>query len=104
MIPLNIKSDIDLAEEFPRLEEINKEIMRLKLAAYSPLSYVIPHKKDEYGRKYDITVKGGTSVFKQTDRENSIIHLMRASMLKRMESSIHSFGLTISKILKHHKK
>ncbi len=100
MIPLNIKSDIDLAEEFPRLEEINKEIMRLKLAAYSPLSYVIPHKKDEYGRKYDITVKGGTSVFKQTDRENSIIHLMRASMLKRMESSIHSFGLTISKILK----
>lgn len=100
MVPLNIKSDIDLAGEFPRLEEINKEIMRLKLAAYSPLSYVLPHKKDEYGRKYDITVKGGTSVFKQTDRENSIIHLMRASILKRMESSIHSFGLTIAKVLK----
>ena len=100
MVPLNIKSDIDLAGEFPKLEEINKEIMRLKLAAYSPLSYVLPHKKDEYGRKYDITVKGGTSVFKQTDRENSIIHLMRASMLKRMESSIHSFGLTIAKVLK----
>ena len=74
--------------------------MRLKLAAYSPLSYVLPHKKDEYSRKYDITVKGGTSVFKQTDRENSIIHLMRASILKRMESSIHSFGLTIAKVLK----
>jgi len=100
MLPLNIKSDIDLAGEFPKLEEINKEIMRLKLAAYSPLSYVLPHKKDEYSKKYDIAVKGGVSVFKQTDRENSIIHLMRASILKRMESSIHSFGLTIAKVLK----
>ncbi|NRY63838.1 helicase-related protein [Clostridium beijerinckii] len=100
ILPLNIKSDIDLKGEFPKLEEINKEIMRLKLAAYSPLSYVLSHKKEEYNRKYDIEVKGGASVFKQTDRENSIIHLMRASILKRMESSIHSFGLTIAKILK----
>lgn len=100
MLPLNIKSDIDLAGEFPKLEEINREIMRLKLAAYSPLSYVLPHKKEEYNKKYDIEVKGGVSVFKQTDRENSIIHLMRASILKRMESSIHSFGLTVAKVLK----
>ena len=100
MEPLNIKSDIDLAGEFPKLEEINKEIMRLKLATYSPLSYVLPNKKAEYSKKYDIEVKGGVSVFRQTDREKSIIHLMRASILKRMESSIHSFGLTIAKVLK----
>lgn len=100
MIPKNIKSDIDLSGEFPKLEDINKEILRLKLAAYSPLSYVLPHKKEEYNKKYDIAVKGGTSVFKQIDREKSIIHLMRASILKRLESSIHSFGLTIAKVLK----
>jgi ERCC4-related helicase len=97
--PMNIKSDIDLIGEFPKLEEINKEIMRLKLAAYTPLAYVLPNKKAEYNRKYDIEVKGGVSVFKQTDRENSIIYLMRANILKRMESSIHSFGLTIRKVL-----
>lgn len=99
MTPYNKKSDIDLAGNFPKLEEINKEIMRLKLAAYSPLRYVLPFKQDEYNMKYDIQVKGGT-VFKQIDRENSIIHLMRSGILKRMESSIHSFGLTISKLLK----
>ena len=99
LVPLNIKSDIDLAGKFPKLEEINKEIMRLKLAAYSPLTYVLPYKKKEYSKKYDIEVKGGVSVFKQTDRENSIIHLMRTNILKRMESSIHSFGLTVSKVL-----
>lgn len=100
MIPKNIKSDIDITGQFPKLEEINKEILRLKLAAYSPLSYVLPHKREEYNKKYDIEVKGGTSIFKQLDREKSIIHLMRASILKRLESSIHSFGLTIAKVLK----
>ena len=100
MEPLNIKSDIDLAEEFPKLEEINKEIVRLKLVAYSPLSYALSSKKAEYSKKYDIEVKGRVSIFKQTDRENSIIHLMRASILKRMESSINFFGLTIAKVLK----
>ncbi|WP_152888429.1 helicase-related protein [Clostridium tarantellae] len=97
--PQNIKSDIDMEGEFPKLEKINKDIMRLKLAAYSPLRYVLPNKREEYNRKYDIEVKGGISIFKQTDRENSIIHLMRANMLKRMESSIHSFGITVSNIL-----
>ncbi|MEG2302328.1 MAG: helicase-related protein [Niameybacter sp.] len=99
--PTNKRSDIDSENKFPKLEEINKEIMRLKLAGYSPLRYVLPSKREEYNQKYDILVKGGTSVFKQVDRENSIVHLMRANILKRMESSIHSFGLTVSKILNH---
>ena len=38
------------------------------------------------------------STLKQVDRERSLIHLMRVNMLKRMESSIHSFALTVEKI------
>jgi hypothetical protein len=45
----------------------------------------------------DQEVKGG-SVFKQIDRERSLIHLMRINLLKRMESSINSFALTVDKI------
>ena len=44
-------------------------------------------------------VKGGTSVFRQVDREQSLIHLMRVNLLKRMESSINSFALTVEKLL-----
>lgn len=95
--PLNIKSDIDTSGQFPPLKDINMAIKRLNLAAYAPLEYVRMDKKEEYSRKYDQEIKGG-SVFKQIDRERSLIHLMRINLLKRMESSINSFALTVDKI------
>jgi hypothetical protein len=33
------------------------------------------------------------------DREQSLIHLMRVNLFKRMESSINSFALTLEKLL-----
>ena len=96
--PINIKSDIDTNKHFPALKEINASIRHLNLSAYSPLKYVLPSKRDEYNRKYDIEVKGG-SVFKQADREESLIHLMRVGLFKRMESSINSFTATLQRLL-----
>ncbi len=95
--PRNIKSNIDIEEQFPALEEVNNIIKNLKLAAYTPLKYLLISKREEYSKKYDIKVK--QSVFKQTDREESLIGLMRIGLLKRMESSINSFGMTIAKLL-----
>lgn len=96
--PINIKSDIDTKRLFPELREINRDIRRLNLSSYSPLKYVRPDKLEEYSRKYDMAVAGG-SVFKQIDREESLIHLMRVNLLKRMESSINSFALTLTRLL-----
>lgn len=97
--PKNIYSDIDLSNEFPPLKEVNKTIRKLSLAGYSPLKFVRIDKKEEYARRYDKAVGGGKGVFRQIDREESLIHLMRVNLLKRMESSIHSFTLTVSKLL-----
>ena len=97
--PKNIYSDIDLSNEFPPLKEVNKTIRKLSLAGYSPLKFVRIDKKEEYARRYDKAVGGGKGVFRQVDREESLIHLMRVNLLKRMESSIHSFTLTVSKLL-----
>lgn len=98
--PRNIKSDIDTEDHYPPLFEVNRDIRRLNLAAYSPLKYVLPEKRDEYSAKYDVKAKGeGNSIFRGVDREQSLIHLMRVNLLKRMESSINSFGLTLEKLL-----
>ena len=97
--PVNIKEDIDSEGQFPPLKDINRTIRKLNLSAYSPLKYVRGDKREEYNRKYDIQVKGGASVFRQVDREQSLIHLMRVNLLKRMESSINSFALTLEKLL-----
>lgn len=98
LLPKNIYADFDLSNEFPPLKEVNKTIRRLSLAGYSPLKFVRNEKKDEYARRYDKAVGGGKGVFKQIDREESLIHLMRVNLLKRMESSIHSFSLTVDKL------
>jgi SNF2 family DNA or RNA helicase len=98
--PINIYADIDTAGRFPPLREVNRSIRRLNLSAYSPLKYVLTEKREEYSRKYDMQLSGG-SVFKQIDREASLIHLMRVNLFKRMESSINSFGLTLAKLLHH---
>ncbi|MGI2039658.1 helicase-related protein [Shewanella frigidimarina] len=99
LLPINLKASIDLKDQFPPLEEVNKTIRRLSLAFYSPMKYVRMDKKVEYARRYDQEVKGGKSVFKQVDREESLIHLIRINLLKRMESSINSFTLTSEKLL-----
>ncbi|ACN18033.1 putative DNA/RNA-dependent helicase, SNF II family domain protein (plasmid) [Desulforapulum autotrophicum HRM2] len=96
--PVNIKADIDTEGRFPALESINRDIRLLNLSAYAPLKYVLPHKAEEYSRKYDRKVAGG-SVFRQVDREQSLIHLMRVNLFKRMESSINSFTMTLEKLL-----
>lgn len=97
--PVNLYTDIDLKNEFPSAEEVNKLIKNLNMYMYSPLSYVLPNKQEEYSRKYDVTVKGGNNVFRQTDREQALTGLMRVGLLKRMEISINSFELTVGKML-----
>ncbi|MHB9129724.1 MAG: helicase-related protein [Armatimonadota bacterium] len=98
--PINIKADVDLAGEFSAIREINNEIRRLNLSAYAPLRYVLPNKQAEYETKYSTKLRGGERVFRQADREESLIHLLRVNILKRMESSVTSFALTLARQLK----
>lgn len=96
--PINVKTELDIDAEFPPLKDVNKEIRKLNLSLYTPLKYVRPDKQEIYNKRYDLEVKGGTSTFKQTDRETSLQNLMRVNILKRMESSINSFTLTVENI------
>jgi len=98
--PINRKADVDLAGEFPPIRDINLEIRRLNLAVYAPLRYVLAHKQEAYDRKYSTEVKGGTGFFRQVDREESLIHLLRVNVLKRMESAVPSFALTVERQLR----
>jgi SNF2 family DNA or RNA helicase len=96
--PLNEYCDIDKKNIFPPIKEINNEIKKLTLGIYSPIKYLLHDKKENYELKYD-TYIGRGSRLKQVDRETQLVKLMRTGMLKRLESSIHSFKLTTEKIL-----
>ena len=97
--PINLKPDVDLAGQFPSIGEINSEIRRLNLAAYAPLRYVLSHKREAYDEKYSTRLRRGGGTFRQLDREESLVHLLRVNVLKRMESSVASFALTVQRQL-----
>ena len=52
-----------------------------------------------YESMYDTIVKGGLGSLKQLDRERSLQTLMRINLLKRLESSVDAFRITLSKML-----
>ncbi|MEG1061956.1 MAG: helicase-related protein [Oscillospiraceae bacterium] len=95
--PQNIYAAVDANGDFPPIGEVNTLIKKLTLCVYAPLAYLFPEKRAEYSKRYDAKV--GNSIFKQTDRESSLVDLMRVGILKRMESSISSFTITTEKIL-----
>jgi hypothetical protein len=98
--PINIKSEVDRAREFRSIREINGEIRRLNLAVYAPLHYLLPSRRDAYDAKYSTSIRGGESIFRQEDREQSLVQLLRVNVLKRMESAVPSFALTLSRQLR----
>ena len=93
--PINRDCEIDIKREFPSFSEINEEIMRMGMAVYTPLEYVLDNKKALYAEKYDTKLQG-KAIFKQADREFSLMALMKTNLLKRLESSIYAFDRTIS--------
>lgn len=97
--PKNRKTDVAWDGSFPPISAVNDEIRRLTLAAYAPLRYVLANKRAEYDRRYSQTARAGESVFRQLDREESLVGLMRVNLLKRMESSVYAFALTVERQL-----
>lgn len=78
-------------------EHIAGQLDLMNLSVYAPLSYLLPSQKQKYADVYDKQTKGGRLT--QTDREGNLKILMRINLLKRLESSVDSFRITLSGIL-----
>lgn len=77
------------------LNEIVAQLSLLKLAVYAPLGYLLPSRARKYAELYDTEVGGGKGTLKQADRERSLQALMTTNLLKRLESSVEAFRLTL---------
>ncbi|MFT4073192.1 MAG: helicase-related protein [Dysgonamonadaceae bacterium] len=79
---------------------IADQLSLLNLSVYTPLNYVLPSRMEYYETLYDKTVKEGKGGrLKQRDREQNLQILMRINLLKRIESSVHAFRITLSGII-----
>ncbi|MBI5719359.1 MAG: DEAD/DEAH box helicase family protein [Burkholderiales bacterium] len=81
---------------------IFSHLSRLKLAVYAPLSYILPSRLKKYEAMYDTQVSSGGGKLRQIDREQSLQALMTVNLLKRLESSVHAFRLTLRSLRSNH--
>ena len=81
--------------------EIFEQLSSLKLAVYAPISYILPSRMRKYEDLYDTKI-GGKGTLRQVDREKSLQALMTVNLLKRLESSVQSFRLTLQSLQANH--
>lgn len=83
--------------------EIFGHLSALKLAVYAPVSYIHPSRLAKYEALYDTEVEGGRGKLRQADREKSLQALMTTNLLKRLESSVQAFRITLKKLRNNHR-
>ena len=98
--PLSYRCPLTARADVPDFNTIFKELSQLKLAVYAPLNYLLPSRIAKYEAMYD-TRLGGKKVLRQADRERSLQALMTTNLLKRLESSVEAFRLTLGALLQN---
>jgi len=84
--------------------DIFARLSALQLAVYAPVSYILPSRLAKYEARYDTEVPSGAGKFKQADRERSLQALMTTNLLKRLESSVEAFRITLKKLQTNHRR
>ncbi|MEG4453887.1 helicase-related protein [Microcoleus sp. N9_A1] len=92
LTPISVFPEIDLKGEFMSYEQLNSEISKYQLSLFNPSKYVLPPYRSVYENK------GGRN-FKQSDRERSLIGMIKVNFLKRLESSVNSFAITMQRTI-----
>jgi len=73
--------------------EIFEQLMQLTLSIYTPSHYILPSKVEKYAELF-----GDDKSLTQLGREQGIRRLTAINLMKRMESSVYSFNLTLMRI------
>jgi len=93
---ISVAPDIDLRGNFPSYDKLNKEISAYQLSVYNPSEYVLENFKEKYGIEKS---EKKESFDDQATREHFLIGMMKVNFLKRLESSIKAFEITLKRTI-----
>lgn len=102
--PLSFHCPLTHRPDVIHFADIFNSLIALKMAVYAPFRYILASRLSKYEDLYDTRVKGGISRLKQSDREKSLQALMTVNLLKRLESSVAAFRLTLQTMINSHQK
>lgn len=96
--PISLRPPLTDLKTAINYNEIFDQLMHLSLTIYTPTHFILPSKIEKYAELYeDNKVNIG---FTQANREQGIRRLTAINLMKRLESSVYSFNLTLKRILK----
>lgn len=91
----NLKGSINYREIYDQLDA-------LTLSVYLPSNFVFDSRIEDYNAEYGSDM--GNTFFTQHDREKGIHRLTGIGLMKRLESSVYAFRLTLERILEFNKR
>lgn len=94
--PKAIHAPIDLKRRFLSFEQLDTEISSLRLSLYHPTSKLRDDLPANVRAAYQDKIFGG---FTQEGRERILVAMMKTNFLKRLESSVDSFRLTLQRTI-----
>lgn len=92
--PISLRPQLTDLNAAINYNQIYEQLMLLSLCIYTPSNYIFPSKMQKY---IDLTHNKGDNLT-QTGREEGIRRLMSINLLKRLESSVNSFQLTLQRM------
>lgn len=95
--PISLRPKLTDLSSAINYNEIYEQLMMLSLCIYTPSNYIFPSKIQKY---MDLTHNKGENLTQQ-GREQGVRRLMSINLLKRLESSVNSFQLTLKRIKAH---
>ena len=100
--PISVHSPLTHRPDVIGFNDIFNKLSQLTLAIYAPVNKILPSRRAQYADLYDTEVKGGSGILRQIDREESLQALMIVNLLKRLESSVQAFRLTLERLAAYH--
>src|SRR5215213_3666066 len=91
--PVSVIPNIDTKGMFMSYDKLNEEISNYKLSLFSPSQYVRPEFKKLYADRTEV------DNFTQENREHFLIGMMKVNYLKRLESSVKSFAISMERTM-----
>ena len=100
--PISVRCPLTERPDVIGFNDIFNQLSLLNLGVYAPIGYILPSRLSKYEDLYDTDVRGGGGTLKQQDRERSLQTLMTVNLLKRLESSVQAFRLTLERLEDFH--
>lgn len=100
LAPISIRWKLTTRDDVIGINDIYSQLSMIRMVVYGPVGYILASKLPYYEDIYDKEFGEGGSKLRQADREKSLQRLMRINLLKRLESSVHSFRLTLHTLRK----